>query len=37
MIDGFNPLDRPASIVRRSEIANHVVESGPRITIADLF
>jgi hypothetical protein len=35
MIDGLNPFDSAASIVRRSEIANQVVESRMRITVAD--
>jgi hypothetical protein len=37
MIDGFNSFDSAASIVRRSQIANKVVESRKRITVADLF
>ena len=37
MIDGLNPFDSAASIARRSEIANPIVNSCIRITVADLL
>jgi hypothetical protein len=37
MIDGVNPFNSPASVVRRSEIAYRVVKLCIRITLADLL